>query len=113
VFAGNTYSYSVVAVADSDGSSAAAAILNDVVVPVETGNITLTAQGRKVKGNKTVTLRWSPAANAQIKRNGTVVVTTGTIPHEESLGKGGGTYTYQVCDATSPSNCSNEATVVF
>jgi PKD repeat protein len=113
VFAGNTYSYSVVAVADSDGSSATAAILSDVVVPGATGNITLTAQGRKVKGNKIVTLTWSPAANVQIKRNGADVATTDTSPHEDSLGKGGGTYTYQVCDATSPSNCSNEATVVF
>ena len=65
--------------------------------------ITLTAQGFKQKGVRIATLSWTGATGAVTVYRGTTFVTTNasggaftdTIP-----GKGGGTFTYKVCNAT-------------
>lgn len=82
--------------------------------PPATG-ITLEATGTKVKGTRTVELRWSDAigTHVDIIRNGSKLV-TGTLDdgfYSENP-KGGGPFTYQVCE-TDGSVCSNEDTVVF
>jgi len=80
--------------------------------------ITLGADGYKVKGKQQVDLSWAGAAGqpCDIYRNGAVIHTTpaGVTSHIDNIGsRGGGSYTYQICDAGGTSNCSNEANVVF
>ena len=78
-------------------------------------DFTLTAIGSKVKGVQTVKLSWSGATapSVDVYRNGAPIETVAnTGSHTDSIGKGGGSYTYKVCDAGT-STCSNEAVVVF
>ena len=42
-----------------------------------------------------------------------VVVPGDSNTYEDALGKGGGSYIYQVCEMADATNCSNTATVVF
>ena len=59
-----------------------------------------------------VTLTWSGASEVAITRNGDPVTITSVSPYSESLGKGSGTFIYQVCDVANPGTCVTE-TVVF
>ncbi|MGY1839205.1 MULTISPECIES: chitinase N-terminal domain-containing protein [unclassified Modestobacter] len=82
-----------------------------------TGSIALTsATGSKVKGLQQVDLVWSGATSTSVDvhRNGQKVATTANDgAHTDAIGqKGGGSYTYKVCEADT-SACSNEMTVVF
>ncbi len=76
----------------------------------------LTAKGYKVKGTQRVDLTWSGATSTSVDvhRNGENVVTTANDGfHTDNINrKGGGTYTYKVCQAGT-TTCSNEATVSF
>jgi hypothetical protein len=78
--------------------------------------ITLTARGYKVRGQRRVDLSWSGATstNVDVYRNGVVIVTT---PNDGFYtdpvgGRGHATYTYRVCEAGT-NTCSNDATVTF
>ncbi len=84
--------------------------------PPSPGDITLTATGYMVKRQKKVDLAWSGAtsANVDIYRNGG---NTGTTENDglftdHIAKKGGGTYTYKVCE-TGTSFCSNGSAVTF
>lgn len=110
-----TYDYRVRAIkgaAQSGFSNVASATTLDQPV----GAINLSANGFKVKGKHQVDLSWSgsPASNVDIRRDGSVIVTTANDGfYNDNIGaKGGATYQYEVCDAGT-SNCSNTATVVF
>lgn len=80
------------------------------------GGISLTASGYKVKGQKRVDLSWSGASSTSVDvfRNGSKITTTANDgAYTDAMNtKGGGTYTYKVCEAGT-STCSNEATVSF
>lgn len=80
------------------------------------GDITLSAQGYKVKGSKRVDLTWSGTSVSSMDffRNGSMIATvSNTGSYTDAVGgKGGGSYTYQVCEAGT-STCSAEKTVVF
>ncbi|WP_372759810.1 S8 family serine peptidase [Pseudoalteromonas sp.] len=80
-------------------------------------DISLSANGYKSKGNKFVDLNWSGATTSQVDiyRNGTKVTSTANNNSytDTIAGKGGGTYSYQVCEAQSTTACSSNATVVF
>ncbi len=80
------------------------------------GQITLTANGYKVKGVLTADLFWTGAtsANVDIYRDGMLIATVpNTDSYTDSTGqKGNGTFTYKVCEA-STQNCSNQVTVRF
>ena len=70
-----------------------------------------------MKGVKTVALSWTPSGvpiSVDILRNGVkvVIATANDGSYSESLGKGSGTYTYQVCHAGT-ATCSNTVTVGF
>ena len=77
----------------------------------------LTASGYKSKGVKYVDLNWSGAntSNVDIYRDGNKVTTTANSGNfTDSINtKGGGSYTYQVCDQGSTTSCSVNATVAF
>jgi PKD repeat protein len=82
------------------------------------GGITLTATGYKAKGLQKARLNWSGAsgANVDIYRTGTAARTWTTTNDGEEVDdidrRGGGSYTYKVCEAGT-STCSNLVTVTF
>ncbi len=84
--------------------------------PPPTG-IQLTAQGYKIKGRQQVDLTWSGATTSSVAvyRNGSPLWTTANDGSAtDPIGiKGGGTWTYQICETDSSPTCSNSATVVF
>ncbi len=79
----------------------------------EVTTITLEASGSKQKGVKTVDLSWDGLSGGNLYRNGLFAGSMTGNNHTEALGKGGGTYTYQLCTGDLNSDCSNTATVVF
>ena len=113
---GVTYYYRVQAIKAGESVSASAVV--SATTPNGTTTVGLTASGYKSKGVKHVDLRWSGfdaqvGGTISVLRNG--VLQDDTVPisattWSDSLGKGGGTYQYQVC---SSGICSNEALVVF
>lgn len=100
----------------TDDDSATNAVEQDVTVSGTNAGITLSARGYKVKGVKTVDLTWSGGAtpSVDIYRNGTRLPSTANdgAYTDKIVQKGGGTYTYKVCEQ-STTTCSNEVTVVF
>jgi PKD repeat protein len=82
--------------------------------PVMPSGITLDAVGYKVKGKQQVDLTWSGAGTSVDIYRDSEVITTGTDgAHTDNIGvKGGGSYTYKVCEFET-TNCSDPLTVVF
>jgi thermitase len=78
------------------------------------GDFTLSASAYKVRGAGVVELSWSGAtsANWDVYRDGSLLITTANDGEytDNSLGKGGGSATYQVCEAGT-STCSNNVSV--
>lgn len=87
------------------------------VTPPGNDDISLSASGYKSKGTKYIDLSWSGAATSQVDvyRNGAKVSTVAnTNSYTDSIStKGGGSYTYQICEAQSTNVCSNNTTVNF
>jgi matrixin len=85
------------------------------VIPPATG-LSLSAQGQKVRGVQRVNLSWAGATstNIDVYRSGALVMTTANDGGQTDVlnKKGGGTYTYQVCEAGT-SVCSVSVTVAF
>ena len=110
-----TYFYDVSAFNGAGSSSACAG-----EVSVTTGaapNITASASGYKVKGAQTVDLTWNNASgdNVDIRREGVIIASPqNTGSYTDPIGaKGGGSYSYQVCETGSGSACSSSLLVVF
>jgi subtilisin family serine protease len=81
-----------------------------------TTGITLSVRGYKVKGVQYADLTWSGAAgtNVDIYRNDAYVDSTVNDAYTDYIGKkGGGSYTYKVCEAGTTTTCSNEVTISF
>ncbi len=80
------------------------------------GGLTLSATGYKVKGVQHADLTWSGATSTSVDvfRNGAKIVTTANDgAHTDNIGsRGGGSYTYKVCEAGT-STCSSNVTVTF
>lgn len=102
-------------VTDDDGATDSAS--QEVSVSeTTTEGISLLASGYKVKGLQKADLSWSGATstNMDIYRDGSLIATTSNdgsyTDHIDQ--RGGGTYTYQVCEAGT-STCSSETNVVF
>ncbi|MBD3586966.1 S8 family serine peptidase [Salinimonas sp. HHU 13199] len=80
------------------------------------GDLTLSATGYKSKGTQLVDLAWGDAttSNVDVYRNGAVITTTANDgAYTDTINtKGGGTYQYQVCEASS-TVCSATVTVTF
>jgi hypothetical protein len=81
------------------------------------GQITLIANGYKVKGHQTVDLSWSGATSTDVDiyRDGTRIATVlnsaGSYTDSPG-GRGHATYAYWVCNANTQT-CSNQVTVTF
>jgi hypothetical protein len=80
-------------------------------------SISLSVNGYKVKGSKTVDLTWSGAVGAtvDIYRNGALITNTANDGiHTDNTGqKGGGSFTYEVCETGSTSSCSDPQVAAF
>ena len=111
--AGGAYEVTLT-VTDDDGATGAQT--QTVTVSAAPGGFTLSVSGYKVKGVQHADLTWSgaTATSVDVYRDGSKLTTTandGTYTDTINR-KGGGSYTYKVCEAGT-STCSNEATVVF
>ena len=97
----------------TDNGNASASSSQSVTVTAAPSDISLSVTASKVKGNRTAVLSWSgAAASVDVFRNGSKIATVGGTSFTDNLGKGGGTATYQVCNAGT-STCSNSVTAVF
>lgn len=104
-----TYTVSLT-VTDDDGASDTASI-NVTVSDGSTYDITLSVTAVKIRGTGYADLYWSGATseNVDIYRDWTLFVTTENDGnyYDDTLGKGAGSATYQVCEEGSTNFCSN------
>jgi subtilisin family serine protease len=99
-------------VTDSDGASSSDKITVTVNAPPG-GGFTLSAFGYKVKSFQYADLTWSGTASTEVDvyRDGALVATETSGTYTDATGqRGGGSATYQVCEAGS-STCSNVVTL--
>lgn len=111
------FGYGIVQAAAADAYLTSNGCAGGGVTPPPTGgDITLSLNGYKTKGVKNVDLTFDglTTANVDVFRNGSKVTTTtndGSFTDSISS-KGGGTFTYKVCEEAS-STCSTEQSVTF
>lgn len=97
----------------TDNGGASASTSQSVTVTAPPSGISLSVSASKIKGNRTAILSWSgAAASVTVFRDGGEIATVSGTSFTDNLGKGGGTATYQVCNAGT-STCSNSVTVAF
>jgi subtilisin family serine protease len=114
-YAAGTYTVTLTAANASGSDSEVKSNFITVTAP-PTGAITLDVRLYKVKGTRNADLTWSGATGTSVVvwRNGSVLTTTQNDGfHTDAIGgKGGGTFTYQVCEAGT-TTCSPDVTVSF
>jgi subtilisin family serine protease len=97
-----------------DGGASTTTPVEDPAAPAT--SITLSSTGYKVKGVQHADLQWSGATSVQVDvfRNGSRISTVSNSgSHTDRIGvKGGGTYTYRVCEGGT-STCSGDTSVTF
>ncbi len=97
---------------DSGGNTSSDSIKITVGGSSGGGDFTLSVDAYKVRGTQTADLRWYGAAsdNVDVLKDGVSIATTANDGFYTDTGKkGGGSATYQVCEAAT-STCSNEVT---
>jgi subtilisin family serine protease len=98
-------------VTDNGGATGSAS--QSVTTTAPSSAIALTVSTRKQRGSTSATLRWTGASGSvDVYRNGTRATTTSNTTWTDNIGKGGGTRTYQVCNAGT-STCSNSVTITY
>jgi len=99
--------------AGDSGTCSNAAFAETDIAP----QISLSANGYKVKGRQQVDLSWAGAAGTEVNvvRDGTIITATSNDgAHTDIIGaKGGGSYSYQVCETDDSAVCSPAQSVVF
>jgi subtilisin family serine protease len=117
---GTTYYYVVTAVdttGNVSGPSSEATATPEETVVVPPGGIQLGVTAYRIKGVQHADLAWSGATtdNVDVYRDGTKITTTDNdgADTDNIAKKGGGSYTYKLCEAGSQTACSAEVTVSF
>jgi len=98
----------------TDNMGAPGSTTSSVTVTAASGGPTLTVTTTKVKSNWTATLNWTgfSTGSVNVYRNNALVKTVPAASGSTTDGgKGGGTFTYTVCDAANTNNCTNSVTV--
>jgi PKD repeat protein len=113
--AGGTYTVALM-VTDNEGATSTTSQSVTVIAPLPSGGITLAVTAYKVTGRKHADLTWDPttSVNMDVFRDNVRVATvanTGTWTHSTTE-RGGGSHTYQVCEAGT-ATCSNVVTVSY
>jgi subtilisin family serine protease len=117
--AGTTYNFQVAAVdaAGNEGAKSAQVSATTLSNGGGSTDITLSVRAFKDKGTQKAELTWvtsSTATSYDVYRNNVKIATvTGKTYIDNINAKGGGSYTYKVCEANSTNTCSNEVTVTF
>lgn len=101
--------------ADAAGNSGSGSATITVTSDPDGTELTLSATPDKVKGDKSADLSWNPTLTVDVWRNGSLIDSSisGGTSRDGPLGKGGGSATYQVCEAGGQATCSNEVTVLW
>ncbi|HUF34835.1 MAG TPA: S8 family serine peptidase [Gemmatimonadales bacterium] len=108
--AGGTYT---VALTVTDDGGATGSTSRQVSVSASGGSITLSVTVSKVRGVSSANLSWTGAGgSADVFGNGTKIATVSATTYTDTIGRGGGSRTYQVCNAGT-STCSNSVTVTY
>jgi PKD repeat protein len=99
----------------TDNGGATSSVSHSVTVTAPASAIVLTAKAStNILGQHKVALSWTTGqGSVNVYRNGGLIKTTSNSTYTDSLGKSKGTFTYQVCQVSTPSNCSNTASVTF
>jgi hypothetical protein len=99
----------------SGGAAGQTAQPTPVTPTLTLGQVTLSANGYKVKGQHAVDLAWTGGTSSDVYRDGVLIATVPNIPsfYTDHIGaKGRRTYTYKVCEVGTQ-NCSNQVRVKF
>jgi PKD repeat protein len=110
--AGDTYAVTLTVTGPGGSDADSQAV---TVTAPSSGGFTLTASGYKTKGVQHTALNWSGAGagTIDIYRNGADVGDSTSSSYDDNIDrKGGGSYTYYVCNRTT-SACSNSVNVTF
>jgi subtilisin len=104
-------------VTDNEGATGQDSQPVTVAAAPASGDFTLSATGYKIRGVQHADLSWSgaPSTSVDIYRGSTKVATVSNSgSYTDNIGaRGGGSYTYQVCEAGSTETCSDSVTVTF
>ena len=108
----------MVALTVTDNTGVTGSDTVNITVNVQTPlNISLSVKAYKVRGLQKTNLSWSGATTSSVDvwRNGAkIAVTSNDGFYTDNINKkGGGTYTYKVCNQGSSTECSNESTAAF
>jgi hypothetical protein len=110
------FGYGIVQAAAADAYLSSNGCAGGVTPPPTGGDITLALNGYKSKGVNNVDLSFNGLSSANVdvfRDNNKITTTANNGSYTDSLAsKGGGTYTYKVCEA-STSTCSAEKSVTF
>lgn len=99
-------------VTDNGGATGSQAQSVTVTAP-NNGGIELTVSMSKVRGTNIADLSWTGASgNVDVREDGSTIDTVSGSTYTRTIGKGGGSRTYQVCNAGT-STCSNSVTVNY
>lgn len=110
--------YTVTLTVTDNGGATASVSPSVTVQAAGSGAISLSVRAYKVKGVQRADLTWSGAttANVDVYRNDALIIqaTNNDGAETDNIGaKGGGTYTYRLCDTNTPNICSAPVTIVF
>jgi PKD repeat protein len=97
----------------TDNGGATVSQSQSVTTTAPGSSISLSVSMRKVQGVNYADLSWSgTSGSTDFYRNGAKIATVSTTTYTDNLGRGGGTQTYQVCNAGT-TTCSNQVAVSY